>query len=558
MIKQVLESQDLVEYQKFLSFIHEERCDEEELLAIISESRNCVGLLSFNFRAYIETLLNLNWQKRSDKFTEEFKCFIVDLVVAHNKYCAVVISMLVARFVPNEEELLDWHYGTPSEQISHELKHTHDLLDRILEVIPMAFDILLRQLGQQFPFYKKPAEVIGGYIHSLLQLIAYRPIFQEDVLILIVVKLLGIDVNCSRHEIEDAENQDEEEKEEEMFKMDEVKEEEDPDQMKHSLAESLDLGMLKMLEYVKTVMTESSKLEQDKLCGIFFKVFDSDIILTHNSHHVQFLIFYLVHFKTAILEQFLDKLWTSACNFNLAPGVRQASIAYLASLLARAKFISVNLLKSFLTDMTNWAHQYIQRSDTISSNHSMKAHTVFYSICQAIFYIIAFRSRELTADRKSLLHLQSMQLQALVTSHLNPLKVCLPAVATTFAGVTRSHQLAYCHTILERNARRKLATIYSNESLMPEECLDTFFPFDPYLLKKSGKLIETLYLHYQASDDEQLSPEKDGKGRKRMESFSTNNDEDDFICDDRKKRLKNLARSFEEELSFGASPGFGH
>lgn len=56
-------------------------------------------------------------------------------------------------------------------------------------------------------------------------------------------------------------------------------------------------------------------------------------------------------------------------------------------------------------------------------------------------------------------------------------------MATAFAGVTRAYQLAYCHAILERNARRKLATVYAHDTATPEETLDTFFPFDPYLLK---------------------------------------------------------------------------
>lgn len=140
-------------------------------------------------------------------------------------------------------------------------------------------------------------------------------------------------------------------------------------------------------------------------------------------------------------------------------------------------------VKNYLKELCNWAHQYTQKCDAIK-NHILKAHTVFYSICQAIFYIVAFRSRDLTADDKDLMFMQSLHLSSIVASQLNPLRVCLPAIATIFAGVTRTYQLAYCHTILERNARRKLATIYMNNNEMPEECLDTVFPFDPYLLTK--------------------------------------------------------------------------
>lgn len=146
-------------------------------------------------------------------------------------------------------------------------------------------------------------------------------------------------------------------------------------------------------------------------------------------------------------------------------------------------FFHCSIIKRYLNEFCLWAHEYIKNSNSNRQNGSLKAHIIFYSLCQAIFYIIAFRSRDLTVDKNSILFLQSLHLSALVNSNFNPLRACLPAVATAFAGVTRHFQLAYCHAILERNARRKLATVYANDTATPEEVLETFFPFDPYLLK---------------------------------------------------------------------------
>lgn len=196
---------------------------------------------------------------------------------------------------------------------------------------------------------------------------------------------------------------------------------------------------------------------------------------------------------------------------------------------------------------------------------SLKAHYVFYAVCEAIFYVVAFRSRDLTNSNENLNFLQSLQLSTLVTCHLNPLRVCLPAVATAFAGVTRSHQLAYCHTILERNARRKLATVYQNEVMMPEETLDTTFPFDPYLLKKSGKFIHDIYKHYQPCDDEDtnsncISITNEQRRRKRVESLSviSSLDDDDFINEHKRNKLAESIKNMDKEMLFtyGTSPGF--
>lgn len=194
-------------------------------------------------------------------------------------------------------------------------------------------------------------------------------------------------------------------------------------------------------------------------------------------------------------------------------------------------------------------------------------HLVFYAVCEAIFYVIAFRSRDLTNSNENLKFLQSLQLSTLVTCHLNPLRVCLSTVATAFAGVTRAHQLAYCHTILERNARRKMAMVYQNEIVMPDETLDTMFPFDPYLLKKSATFITDVYQYYQLNDDDdsqdlpnQIANANEQRRRKRVESLSvlSSVDDDDFLTDPKRNKLAEFTKTYEKEMlfSYGTSPRF--
>lgn len=236
-------------------------------------------------------------------------------------------------------------------------------------------------------------------------------------------------------------------------------------------------------------------------------------------------------------------------------------------MLARGKFIPQTRIKQTLHDLCRWAHDYVEKSDSSQNTTSVKAHMVFYAVCEAIFYVISFRSRDLTNSNENLTFLQSLQLSTLVTCHLNPLRVCLPAVATAFAGITRAHQLAYCHTILERNARRKLAMVYQNEIVMPDETLDTTFPFDPYLLKKSGAFIENIYQHYQPCEDDdpngihhQIGNINEQRRRKRNESINplSSVDDDDFLSDPKRNKLAEFAKNYEKELlfSYGTSPGF--
>jgi len=65
-------------------------------------------------------------------------------------------------------------------------------------------------------------------------------------------------------------------------------------------------------------------------------------------------------------------------------------------------FINCSTIIFYLKELSNWANTYINDSDELSSkSSSFKVNMVFYSVCQAIFYLIAFRARDLTINEKS-------------------------------------------------------------------------------------------------------------------------------------------------------------
>lgn len=558
-LQDALESNRLQRFEHLLAEVKEEQFNDDKFQQVFKESKRCVYLMDSNFGMLVEALLSVNWLVRSERSQDFYMEFVIELLVAHSNYTSMAVAKLVQQFVPKDEDRTGWTHGTPSEEVLKAIAPVHELIARLKNVIPMIFNVILVQLRKQFPYFKKPSHVICGYLHNVLWMTEQSSMFSEELLEIVFNRLLMIDVNTPRNEIEDAEFP---EDDQQIFAMDEdpmiAIDEEDVDDatMKLPIAETLDCCMEKIFDYIQRRATSDNASDADRMFKILLTLFGKHILPTHNTHHVQFIIFYYCSFKQSYVEYFITYLWKKVINPNVSTPMRQAAVGYIASMLARAKFVPLILLKSTLQEFSQWVHHYIQRTDSMQYNQSLKAHMVFYSVCQAIFYVVAFRSKQLTSSAKNLTLLQSLQLSSIVTSHLNPLRVCLPAVATAFAGVTRAHQLAYCHTILERNARRKLATIYKNDSQTPEECLDTFFPFDPYMLKKSGKRIEPIFLQYQASEVEEEpaigSPQ--ARGRKRYESVSE--DVDDFIHET--KRLKNNGQEgVDTHFPFyGVSPGF--
>ncbi|XP_039950355.1 RNA polymerase I-specific transcription initiation factor RRN3 [Bactrocera tryoni] len=578
-VEAVNEHNNFQPLNEFVAFLKETELSDNEFSQIMSDAHKLIYDLSPKFTNLVEALISLPWTKRQPTALQAYTEFYIDIMVAHNKYVEFGIPKLISLWIPTDGDEAMWPNGTPIDNVKIELEAIHHLLDRILTAIPMSFEVVLETIENKFPYFKKATHVIAGYVHNVLWLTEYKPIFTEFVMQLLMQKLVVLDVNAPRSEIEETECEEDEDLEEEnedqeIFEMDDCQKSSSANQkdddmlpMKHAIGHTLDICMEKMFNFLDTRnpyalnATAEQRMQLNKFWKVLLTAFDNVILPSHNTHHVQFLLFYHSSFKNTIAEAFLQSLWDKIKNPNVSAVIRQAAVGYIASFLARAKFLPLHILKYYLKELCDWAHQYIQRCDQYRQNGSLKANIVFFSLCQAVFYVIAFRSRDLTADRKSLLFLQSLQLSAIVTCNFNPLRVCLPAVATAFAGVTRAYQLAYCHAILERNARRKLATVYANDTATPEETLDTFFPFDPYLLKMSEKKITPHYLQYQASEAEEasvvathMSPLRQ---RKRGDSEMCD-DIDDFIVADKRQKIMELARSQEREAQFtyGLSPGF--
>ncbi|KAH8421224.1 hypothetical protein KR009_001757 [Drosophila setifemur] len=565
-VRVALEEGNFHMVEEFTYFLREAEINDDDMVQILKDAQRIVLNLTADFINIVEALLSLNWRNRSYKIVEAYSQFSIDIMVAHNRYLPIGISKIIVHWIPDDSDSAEWINGRPSERKLSELKPIHDVLIRILTAVPMAFDVVVEAISTKFPYFKKQAHVTTGYLFNVLWLVEYKPVFEEVILHLVLQKILVLDVNAPRDEI-DVEIDDEEDKMDEdlMFDMDEISTQtvvkKSGQTMNHPIGQTLDICLYMIYKFldgkcrIAPNCTDQQRWTANRLFKIFLYTFDEVLLPSHNTHHVQFVIFYIASIRKAFSEAFLSSLWQKVQNPNVSAIIRHAAVGYLASFLARAKFVPLCSITFYIKELNNWAQSYIDDSDEYSQNCSLKANLVFFSVCQAIFYLIAFRARDLTATGKDLLFLQSLQLSRLAMCHFNPLRCCLAPVATAFAGVTRAHQLAYCHTVLERNARRKLATVYGHEKSMPEETLETFFPFDPYLLKLSNKYIKSNYLVYQSNDiyDARESPAAEVLQRKRGDSEMV--EEDDFIVADKRQKLLER-QEFDKNVFYGCSPGF--
>uniref|UniRef100_A0A2K5MY79 RRN3 homolog, RNA polymerase I transcription factor n=1 Tax=Cercocebus atys TaxID=9531 RepID=A0A2K5MY79_CERAT len=462
---------------------------DDQIINWLLEFRSSIMYLTKDFEQLISIILRLPWLNRSQTVVEEYLAFLGNLVSAQTVFLRPCLSMIASHFVPPRVIIKEGDV---------DVSDSEDEDDNL----PANFDTCHRALANNSKICP-----IECYVHNLLRISVYFPTLRHEILELIIEKLLKLDVNASRQDIEDAEETATQtcggtDSTEGLFNMDEDEETEHEikagparlDQMVHPVAERLDILMSLVLSYMKDVCYVDGKVDNSKTKDLYrdlINVFDRLLLPTHASCHVQFFMFYLCSFKLGFAEAFLEHLWKKLQDPSNPAIIRQAAGNYIGSFLARAKFIPLITVKSCLDLLVNWLHIYLNNQDSGTKAFcDVALHGPFYSACQAVFYTFVFRHKQLLSGnlKEGLRYLQSLNFERIVMSQLNPLKVCLPSVVNFFAAITNKYQLVFCYTIIERNNRQMLPVIRSTaggDSV--QTCtnpLDTFFPFDPCVLKR--------------------------------------------------------------------------
>ncbi|KAJ1530564.1 hypothetical protein ONE63_005450 [Megalurothrips usitatus] len=529
-------------YQDLVCILRDSEVKDEELCLLLRDAQDCVSLLDQNLRLFIQVLLYVKWAHRGPETVAAFQNFLLDLCSAHNYHTNAVLHHLVTCFRTVSEELADTAEGFPSAEETRAHQNIHYVLIKLLKVVPMAGELMVTTLNKLFPYYKDKPRICLSYVHNILQILSYQPKYKQDILQMLFNSLIQFDVNAPRSDIDSAEDN-EDDMEVDMFS-------EKDETMKHPVANSLDILMMRIFLYIKTEcsdpITGETTLERCYAAyKDFLQVFQKQILLTHNTHHVQFTMWYICSLRPKLAEVFIKHLWQLVTSVHVPPVTRQSAVAYVSSFLARASFIRLEYVKVVIQDMADWIHSYINNQDG-QKGSEMKLHTVFYSVCQGLFYLVCFKHKDLFRTKHNMVFLRGLNLTKVVTCSLNPLKVCLPEIVKKFAAITRAYQLVYCNSVIERNSRNTVPIIYSKNSFVPIDqttlLLDTFFPFDPYRLLRSSSFINDHYNVYQDDD----IPEENHKTDK------ADNDDDDFLAEPMSTSLT------DKRFTYSASPGFLH
>lgn len=160
------------------------------MIQLINESIECVQLFKKEYILFLETLLNIRWIERGTKIIQLFHEFLLNLLTAKSEFLMLCLSKILSCFVPasNNEEIEHWINGVPSKQMSSKLDMVHELLRKLIEVIPMIPVSLKKKIRQNFPYFKQLNMKMAAYIHNILKILDYCPVITYDVFELIFEK----------------------------------------------------------------------------------------------------------------------------------------------------------------------------------------------------------------------------------------------------------------------------------------------------------------------------------------------------------------------------------
>lgn len=121
-------------------------------------------------------------------------------------------------------------------------------------------------------------------------------------------------------------------------------------------------------------------------------------------------------------QNFLAYLIQKTIDAN-SPLIKETTIGYIASFIARAKFVPQSAIHSTITTLCAWVTLYMKENREFCEEYSK--HSIFYHICQAIFYIFCFRIENLLDRMTKEEILNTYNIIPIIECPLNPFRVSI-------------------------------------------------------------------------------------------------------------------------------------
>lgn len=535
---------------------HRERLSPDDVAMLVTCLKALSGTVSCIDVVHHESLLSSIFGMSMWNYGPEVMDALVDLIISlaasSGKYVDSCLDMLIRNFVPPYSYLALLKQPRGLSRKDQVLSRVHSALESISHLVPLAPMRLLSLVIQRMPRQNDNEIVMMTYVENMFKLESgsMGQLVGSAMLIAVVDRLLDLDVEIGWEDIV----QDDSSKG--IFEMELEDLEEDEEDLndegnelpgKHLsrnglqgnvIAEKLDSLLVMTFEYLESCQGHGRLLEVFETLLHSFRI---TVLNAYKSKFAQFVMFYAcaldpencgVRFARMLVDIFV-------CHDH-PPMTRMSAVAYLASYLSRGKFLSASYITTMLKRLVDCCLDYCKVQD---GDVNPLAHRVFYAGCQAMMYVLCFRMRSIMSIPRLKSQLFLMPIETILKHKSDPLKVCLPSVVGEFLKQARAARLfAVTKTIFDDILESELSRAFGGL-----ERLDTFFPFDPCLLKKSDSFIRPNFIFWSMvktmyDDDEDRYEDEEGSGDEDGEDSEES--VDGGVGDDRVDRM---ATSFNEQ-----------
>lgn len=333
----------------------------------------------------------------------------------------------------------------------------HYALQFILDLVPTAaFSTLFPALVAEFPHTSEKKQAHKNYMRNLLRVLEYAPALRNKVLAMLTDRVIKIDVEI-QVDLDELEEDEGETLETELtgnmlenIKDTAVIEDEDNDSdgsdgydgdedsdAVHNIKETVDKldTMLEILfdHYSKSFPGKSTEDPSNHSIDTFellLRSFDTTVLPTYRSRYTQFLLFWASQKSPRFSDQFCVSILEKALDNSRPQGTRQAAAAYIASFVARAKFMPQKDVRAVVRLICRWLGAFVDERSLECRGPDVSRWGGFYSVCQAVMYIFCFRWRDLKEEEEDEFGIVEGRwtsglevLGKVITSRFNPLKV---------------------------------------------------------------------------------------------------------------------------------------
>ncbi|XP_051121426.1 uncharacterized protein LOC127244884 [Andrographis paniculata] len=538
-------------YEQLLAVLHKRKhSTTEEVALLVTCLKAVTGAVSCmhidHHKRLLGAILRMSLWDHGTDVMDALTELIVSLASSNGELLGLCLEMLLANFMPPSKssyfvEFLKEPRGLAKK--TQVLDRVHSTLGNIAAVVPlspMRLEEIVRnrmsKMGQVSPL---PYLILN--VENMLRLegSAVGKLFGSTIIASLVDRLVELDVEISWDEILHDDFQkgifDLEMEELEVEAHADVIEQDCTELTKEALiqrflskspeAGKLDSLMALTFEYLKTCF-ENGRLVQ--VFETLLHSFQKTILTAYKSKFAQFVIFYACSLDPETCgKMFVDVLVNIFLTSPFSEW-RMSAVAYLASYLARAKFVPASFVAYILESVVNWCFLYCNNQD---GGINPKARKVFYAGCQAIMYVLCFRMKQMIDVPRLKSQLLHMHIEDVLNHPLRPLQVCLPSIVEEFLRLAQANRV---FSLPQSSTDNGLLESEHSRAFGGADKFDTFFPFDPCLLRKCDEFIRPSYVYwsmvrgtYDDEDEEGLSDDDDDVAEAYVNRHAMSNQSDE-------------------------------